>query len=338
MRHFAILCAALLFGDAHQPPLAQAASTGSGQAASTRSGQAYPDKPIRIIVPYPAGESVDVITRIVTQRWSPLLGQQIIVDNRVGAGGQIGTTLASQATADGYVLLMGNVGTLAITPSLYKNPPYNVLKDFTPVSQVANVPFFLFVSPAALSVTSVKDLIAYAKQHPGQVNFASTGIGSGIHLASELFKALAKIDIVHVPYKGVGQALPELVAGKVQMVFYPLTFLSFVKEGKLRALVITATERSTVLPDVPTSAEVGMPEMLASSWHAVVAPRGVQPDRVKKLYQTLTTVMADKEVREKLTGNGADPVGSNPEQLDKFMRAEIEKWRKVIQFSGAKVE
>jgi tripartite-type tricarboxylate transporter receptor subunit TctC len=158
------------------------------------------------------------------------------------------------------------------------------------------------------------------------------------HLAGEMFKQRARLDIVHVPYKGVGQALPELVSGKVQMVFYPLTFGSFVKEGKLRTLMITATERSTVLPDVPTSAEVGMPEMLASSWHAVVAPRGAPPDRVKKLYQTLTTVMADREVREKLISNGADPVGSSPEQLDKFMRAEIEKWRKVIQFAGVKVE
>jgi tripartite-type tricarboxylate transporter receptor subunit TctC len=329
MRYFAILGAALLYAATFQP---------LAQAAAASSTQNYPDKPIRIIVPYPAGESVDVIARIVTQRWSPLLGQQIIVDNRVGAGGLIGTTLASQATADGYVLLFGNVGTLGITPGLYKNPPYNVLKDFTPVSQIANVPFFLFISPAALPVNSLKDFLAYTKQHPGQVNFASTGIGSGVHLASELFKSLAKIDIVHVPYKGVGQALPELIAGKVQMVFYPLTFGSFVKEGKLRTLMIAATERSTVLPEVPTSAEVGMPEMLASSWHAVVAPRGVPPERIQKLYQTLKVVMADKDVRDKLISNGADPVGSSPEQLDKFMRAEIEKWRKVIQFSGAKAE
>lgn len=322
MKYSSIVCAAFAFAAGHQLAFAQA----------------YPNKPIRIIVPYPAGESVDVIARIVTQRWSPLLGQQIIVDNRVGAGGQIGTTLASRATADGYVLLMGNVGTLAISPSLYKKPPYNVLRDFTPVSQVANVPFFLFVSAAALPATSVKDLIAYAKAHPGQVNFASTGVGSGLHLAGELFKALAKIDIVHVPYKGVGQALPELVSGKVQMVFYPTTFMSFVKEGKLRALAFAATERSNVLPEVPTSAEVGMPDMIAGSWHAVVAPHGVPPDRVQKLYQTLSTVIADKEVREKMSGNGADAVSSSPAQLDKFMRAEIDKWRKVIQFSGTKVE
>lgn len=322
MKHLGILCAALVALATHVSAFAQS----------------YPERPIRLIVPYPAGESVDVVARLITQRWSALLGQQIIIDNRAGAGGQIGTGLAAKATADGYILLMGNVSTLAVSPGLYKNLPYNVLKDFAPVSQVSNVPFFLFVSPAALSVTSVKDLIAYAKTHPGQVNFASSGVGSGLHLAGELFKALAKIDIVHVPYKGVSQALPELVAGKMQMVFYPITFHSFVKEGKLRALVFTATERSPVLPEVPTSAEIGMPELLASSWHAVVAPAGIPAERTQKLYQTLATVMADKELREALVKVGADPVGSSPEQFNRFLRAELAKWLKVIQFSGAKVE
>ncbi len=322
MKHLRLLCAAIALAAAH--PIAFA--------------QAYPDKPIRMIVPYPAGEAVDVITRLVTQRWSPLLGQQIVVDNRVGAGGLIGTTLAAQSTPDGYVLLMGNVGTLAIGPSLHQKPPYDVIRDFTPISQIANVPFLLFVSPAATWATSVKDLIAYAKAHPGQVNFASTGIGSGLHLSGELFKALAKIDIVHVPYKGLGQALPEVVSGQVQMVFYGLTFLSFVKEGKLRPIMIAATERSKVLPEVPTAAEVGMPDMIASSWFAVVAPRGVPKDRVKKLYETVSKVISDKEVREKMAGTGTDPVGSSPQETDKFLRAEIAKWRKVIQFSGAKIE
>lgn len=322
MKFFRILCAALLIIGMHRGALAQS----------------YPDKPIRLIVPYPAGESVDVIARLITQRWSPLLGQPIIVDNRVGAGGLIGTAMAAKATADGYVLLMGNVGTLAITPSLRTNPPYDVLKDFAPVSQVAHVPFFLFVSPAALPVTSVKELIAYASKNPGKVNFASTGVGSGLHLAGELFKTLAKIDIVHVPYKGVGQALPELVSGKVQMVFYPITFHTYVKEGKLRALVIAATERSTVLPDVPTSAEIGMPELLASSWHAVVAPAGVPAERTRRLYQTLATVMTDKELREKMVSYGANPVGNTAAQFDRFLRAEIERWRKVIELSGTKIE
>lgn len=301
--------------------------------------QTYPNRPIRIIVPYPAGESVDVIARLLALRWAPLLGQQMIVDNRSGGGGVIGAGIAAQATPDGYNLLVGNVGAIVIAPNLQAKPPYDALKSFAPVSQIANVPFFLFTSTAALpQVMTLKDLVAYAKDNPGKLNYASTGIGSGVHLAGELFKSIAKIDIVHIPYKGVGLALPDMVAGKIQMVFYPPTFLSFVKEGKLRAITIAAPSRSTLLPDVPTSAESGMPELIASSWHAVVAPAGVPPEHIKKLYDTLKVVMADKDVREKMGSVGADPVGSSPEQFAPFLRTEVDKWRKVIKTSGITVD
>ena len=319
MNYIRLLCAVLFLAGTHQAAYAQ---------------EPYPTRPIRIIVPYPAGESLDVIARLIAQRWSPLLGQQIIVDNRAGGGGVIGSALAAQATADGYNLLVGNVGAIVIAPNLQAKPAYDALKSFVPVSQIANVPFFVFVSPAALSATTLKELVAYAKDNPGKINYASTGIGSGVHLAGELFKAQAKIDIVHVPYKGVGQAIPDLVSGKIQMVFYPPTFLSFVREGKLRVIAITASARSALLPDVPTTAESGMPELLASSWHAIVGPAGVPPERVKKLYQTLSTAMADKEVREKMASVGADPIGSSPEQFALFLRAEVDKWRKVIRSSG----
>ena len=320
MKFSGFLCAALLLGGIQQTAFAQ---------------QPYPNRPIRIIVPYPAGESVDVIARLLAQRLSPLLGQQVIVDNRGGGGGVIGAALAAQATPDGYNLLYGNVGAIIIAPNLQAKPPYDALKNFTPVTEVADVPFFLFVSPAALpQVTTLKEVIAYAKSNPGKLNYASTGIGSGVHLAGELFKSIAKIDIVHVPYKGVGLALPDMVAGKIQMVFYPPTFLSFVKEGKLRAITIAAPARSALLPDVPTTAESGVPELIASSWHAVVAPAGVPPEHVKKLYAALKTVMTDKEVREKMASVGADPIGSSPEQFAPFMRAEVDKWRKVIKSSG----
>lgn len=302
------------------------------------SQQPYPNRPIRIIVPYPAGESVDVIARLLAQRWAPLLGQQIIVDNRSGGGGVIGAGIAAQATPDGYNLLVGNVGAIVIAPNLQSKPPYDALKHFTPVSQVANVPFYLFTSPAALNVTTLKELVAYARDNPGKLNYASTGIGSGVHLAAELFKSMAKVDIVHVPYKGVGLALPDLASGKIQMVFYPPTFLSFVREGKLRVIAITAPVRSTLLPDVPTTVESGMPDLIASSWHAVVAPAGVPPEHVKKLYATLETVMADKSVREKMGSVGADPVGSNPQQFAAFMRTEVDKWRKVIRSTGISVD
>jgi len=300
--------------------------------------QPYPNRPIRIIVPYPAGESVDVIARLLALRLSPLLGQQVIVDNRGGGGGVIGAAIAAQATPDGYNLLYGNVGAIIIAPNLQAKPPYDALKNFAPVSQIADVPFFLFVSPAALTAKTLKEVVTYARDNPGKLNYASTGIGSGVHLAGELFKSLAKIDIVHVPYKGVGLALPDMVAGKIQMVFYPPTFLQFVRDGKLRAITIAAPARSALLPEVPTTAESGMPDLLASSWHAIVAPAGVPAENIKKFHAALTTVMADREVREKMAGVGADPIGSSPEKFGPFMRTEAEKWRKVIKSSGITVD
>ena len=323
MKFMRILCVAVSLACAHQVAIGQ---------------QPYPSRPVRIIVPYPAGESLDVIARLIAQRWSPLLGQQIIVDNRAGGGGVIGSALAAQATGDGYNLLAGNVGAIVIAPNLQAKPAYDALRDFVAISQIANVPFFIFVSPAALSATTLKELVAYAKDNPGKINYASTGIGSGVHLAGELFKSIAKIDIVHVPYKGVGQAIPDMVSGKIQMVFYPPTFLSFVREGKLRAIAITAPARSQLLPDVPTTAESGMPELLASSWHAIVGPAGVPPERTKKLFQTLSAAMADKDVREKMASVGADPIGSSPDQFAPFLRAEVDKWRKVIRSSGITID
>lgn len=310
--------------------------TGGGQTVGAE--EAYPNRPLRIIVPYPAGESVDVIARLLALRLSPLLGQQVIVDNRGGGGGVIGGALAAQASPDGYNLMYGNVGAIIIAPNLQAKPPYDALKNFAPVSQIADVPFFIFVSPAALAAKNLKELVAYARDNPGKINYASTGIGSGVHLAGELFKSLAKIDIVHVPYKGVGLALPDMVAGKIQMVFYPPTFLQFVRDGKLRAITIAATSRSALLPEVPTSAESGMPELIASSWHAIVAPAGVPAAHIKKFQAALTTVMADKEVREKMAGVGADPIGSTPEKFAAFMRSEVDKWRRVIKTSGLTVD
>ena len=316
--------------------LAAVLMAGMLQAAAAQ--QPYPSRPIRIIVPYPAGESLDVIARLIAQHWSPLLGQQIIIDNRAGGGGAIGSAIVAQATPDGYTLLAGNVGAIVIAPNLQAKPPYDAVRDFAPISQVANVPFFLFASPAALQATTLKEVVAYAKEYPGKLNYASTGVGSGVHLAAELFKSLAKIDIVHVPYKGVGLALPDMVSGKIQIVFYPPTFLSFVREGKLRVIAVTAPTRSALLPDTPTTAESGMPELIASSWHAIAAPAGVPQDHVRRLYAALTTVMANRDVRDKMAGVGADPIGSTPEQFAAFMRTEADKWKQVIKSSGVTAE
>jgi len=298
----------------------------------------YPAKPIRLIVPFPAGESVDATARLVGQVWSTALGTTIVVDNRGGAGGTIGSEAVAKSAPDGYTLLWGNSGPLAIGPGLYKKLGYDVEKDFAPVSLVATLPFVLFASPQ-LPVNSIVELLAYARAHPGEINFGSTGVGSGLHLIAELFKTEAGIQIVHVPYKGVAQALPEIMSGKVQIAFNTIpAFLPHVKAGRLKALVITATSRSPLLPDVPTTPEVGLPGVLGMGWHAVVAPAGTPTAIVDKLNLTLVETLARPEVRTALIAQGARPVGSSPEDLRTFMRDERVKWANVIRSSGARAE
>ncbi len=265
----------------------------------------YPAKPIRLVVPFPAGESVDATARLVGQSWSAALGQQILVDNRGGAGGTIGSEAVARSAPDGYTLLWGNVGPLAIGPGLYKKLGYDVAKDFEPVSLVATLPFVLF----------------------------------GLHLIAELFKSVAGIQIVHVPYKGVAQALPEMMSGKVQIAFNTIpAFLPHVRAGRLKALAITAAERSPLLPDVPAMTEVGLAAVQGGSWHAVVAPAGTPRAIIERLNQTLVATLAAPELRNQLLNQGAQPVGSSPEELRKFMQAEAGKWARVIQSSGARAD
>ena len=298
----------------------------------------YPAKPIRLVVPFPAGESVDATARLVGQSWSAALGAQIVVDNRGGAGGTIGSEAVAKSAPDGYTLLWGNSGPLAIGPGLYKKLGYDVAKDFAPVSLVATLPFVLFASPV-LPVNSAADLLAYARAHPGELNFGSTGVGSGLHLIGELFRTEAGIDIVHVPYKGVAQALPEIMAGKVQLAFNTIpAFLPHVKAGRLKALLITATARSPLLPDVPTTAEIGLPGVLGMGWHAVVAPAGTPQDVVDKLNITLVETVAKPGMRSALLAQGAQPVASSPEDLKIFLREEAKKWAEVIRSSGARAD
>lgn len=298
----------------------------------------YPAKPIRMVVPFPAGESVDATARLVGQSWSAALGQQIVVDNRGGAGGTIGSEAVAKSAPDGYTILWGNVGPLAIGPGLYKKLGYAVAKDFAPVSLVATLPFVLFASPV-LPVNSAVELLAYARTHPGEINFGSTGVGSGLHLIAELFKTEAGLQIVHVPYKGVAQALPEMMSGKVQIAFNTIpAFLPHVKAGRLKALLITATERSPLLPEVPTTPEIGLPGVLGASWHAVVAPAGTPHAVIDKLNITLVETIARPEMRNTLIAQGASPVGSSPEELGAFMREEAKKWAEVIRSSGARAD
>jgi tripartite-type tricarboxylate transporter receptor subunit TctC len=298
----------------------------------------YPAKPIRLVVPFPAGESVDATARLVGQSWSAALGQQIVVDNRGGAGGTIGSEAVAKSAPDGYTILWGNSGPLAIGPGLYKKLGYDVTKDFAPVSLVATLPFVLFASPM-LPATSAGELVAYAKAHPGEINFGSTGVGSGLHLIAELFKTEAGIRIVHVAYKGVAQALPEIMSGKVQIAFNTIpAFLPHVRAGRLKALMITASSRSPLLPEVPTAPEAGLPGVIGTGWHAVVAPAGTPRDIVAKLNQTLAATVAAPDMRNALVAQGAQPVGGSPEELRAFMQDEAKKWARVIEASGARAD
>jgi tripartite-type tricarboxylate transporter receptor subunit TctC len=300
--------------------------------------QTYPTKPIRVIVPFPAGESIDATARLIAQPWMAALGQQMVIDNRGGAGGTIGTELTAKAPPDGYTISYGNLGPLSIGPNLYQKLGYDLFKDLAPVSQVTSLPFVLFGS-TTLPVNTAQELVAYAKARPGQLNFGSTGVGSGLHLMGELFKLTAGVDIVHVPFKGVAQAVPDMMAGRLQLAFNTIpAFLPHVKAGRLKAFVITAPKRSPLLPDVPACNEAGLPGLDANAWHAVVAPAGTPKEIVRKLYQTLAATLASPEVRSQLAAVGAEPVASSPEEFAKFMRAESGKWARVIKAGGVKVE
>ena len=302
------------------------------------AAQTYPTKPIRVIVPFPAGESIDATARLIALPWMAMLGQQMVIDNRGGAGGTIGTELTAKAPPDGYTISYGNLGPLSIGPNLYQKLGYDLFKDLAPVSQATSLPFVLFGS-TTLPVNTAQELVAYAKARPGQLNFGSTGVGSGLHLMGELFKLTAGIDIVHVPFKGVAQAVPDMMAGRLQLAFNTIpAFLPHVKAGRLKAFVITAQKRSPLLPQVPACTEVGLAGLDSNAWHAVVAPAKTPQEIIRKLQQTLARTLAEPEVRSQLAAVGAEPVASTPEEFAKFMRAESDKWARVIKAGGVKVE
>ena len=299
---------------------------------------AYPTKPIRLVVPFPAGGTTDILARAVAQRLTEAWGQPVVVDNRPGAGGNIGSELVAKSTPDGYTLEMGTVGTHAINPSLYAKMPYDHVKDFAPVILVAGVPNVLVVNPA-VPAQSVAELIAYAKANPGRLNFASSGSGTSIHLSGELFKVMAGVDMMHVPYKGSSPALADLLGGQVQLMFDNLpSSLAQIKAGKLRALAVTSATRAAALPDVPTIAESGLPGFEASSWFGVLAPAGTPPAIVAKLNAEIDKWLATPEAKEKMLGQGANAAGGTPEDFARHIQIETAKWAKVVKASGAKVD
>jgi tripartite-type tricarboxylate transporter receptor subunit TctC len=297
------------------------------------SAQDFPTKPIKLIVPFPAGGPNDIIARVVGQKMSELIKQPVLIDNRGGQGGVLGTDAVAKAAPDGYTIAISSAGALAISPSMEK-VAYDALKDFAPVTLVATVPEMLVVA-TNVPAHDMKELIALARAQPGKLNFASSGPGSLPHLACELFKLTAKIDIVHVPYRGAAPAVNDLLGQQVQMTFLDLpVILPQIKAGTLRPIALGAPERAPTAPDVPTTTEAGMPDLIIENWYGMVAPAGTPPAIIARLNKIATEAMADPLVKEKLAAQGATLVGGTPEHFRGFIDAEIKKWAKVIKDAG----
>lgn len=293
----------------------------------------YPSRPIRLVVPFAAGGTTEVLARIVGQALNAAMGQPIVTDIRPGAGGQIGTYIVSRAAPDGYTILMIAIGH-AVNPSFYRKLPYDTVKDFAPITLVANVVNALVVHPA-VAATSTKELIALAKAQPGTLNYASGGAGSGAHLAAELFNSVAGIRLVHVPYKGVGQAVIDLLGGQVQVMMSTLpVVIQHVKAGRLRALAVTTKVRSRAAPELPTIAESGLPGYEMSQWFGLLAPARTPAASISRLNAEVVKAMNIPDVRERLTAQGVDAVATTPQEFAFHINSEMEKWAKVIKASG----
>jgi tripartite-type tricarboxylate transporter receptor subunit TctC len=296
---------------------------------------AFPTKTITIVVPFSAGGTTDILARVIGQYMSKDLGQTVVVDNRAGAGGNIGAQVVARAAPDGHTLLMGTVGTHAINQSLYKKLAFDPIKDFTPLSRVALVPNLLVANPSQ-PFKNVKEMIAYAKANPGKVTFGSSGNGSSIHLSGELFKQMAGVDMQHVAYRGSAPALTDLLGGQIAVMFDNMpSAIGHVKSGKLHALAVTTPKRSPALPNVPTVAEAGVPGYEATSWFGLLAPAKTPAPVVARLNASILKALADPEVMKKMAEQGAEPRGEKPEQFAQFIQSETAKWGKIVKQSGA---
>jgi len=293
---------------------------------------------VTIIVPFSAGGTTDILARIVGQGLQTELGQPFVVDNRAGAGGNIGASLAAKAPADGYTLFMGTVGTHAINQALYKKMPFDPVKDFAPISRVATVPNLLVAHPSQPYKT-VKELIAYAKANPGKVTFGSPGSGASPHVSGELFKSMTGTDLLHVPYKGSAPAMTDLLGGQISIMFDNMpSAIQHVRSGKLRPIAVTTAKRSPELPDVPTIAEAGVPGYEAMSWFGMFAPAATPKPVLDKLNAALVKVLNQPDVKKKIAEQGGDVVAETPAQFAAFIKAESAKWGKVVKESGATVD
>ena len=298
----------------------------------------YPAKPVRLVVPFPAGGPTDIVGRTIGQKLNETLGQPVIVDNRAGAGGVTGTEQVAKAPPDGYTVLLGSISGLAVAMSLYPNRGYDSLRDLAPVTQAVTVTNILVVHPS-LPVRNVRELLALARAKPGALNYASSGSGTVTHLAGELFKTLGHVNIVHVPFKGGAPALTALMSGEVQMSYEnSLIVVPHIKAGKLRALAVTGTQRSKLMPELPTIAEGGLPGYAASGWYGFVVPAAVPKDVVARLTADIARILRMPDVVERLSGQGAEPVGGTAEQFGAFIRSEIEKWTALVKTANMKAD
>ncbi len=305
-------------------------------SAATAQSQTYPSRPIRFVIPFAPAGANDIIGRMVGMKLGEVLGQQMIMDNRGGAGGSIGVDIVARAPADGYTLLLGNIATLAVNPTLYPKLPYDPVKDLQPISLAARSPQILVVHPS-VPAKSVKELIALARSQTGKLVYGSGGNGSGAHLTAEYFKLLTKTDLVHVPYKGLGPAYIDLLSGQVPIVFGGVTGVApHIRSARVRPLGVTGAQRVSAFPDIPTIAEAGVKGYDVTLWYGVLAPAGTPPAVVTRLHAAMTTALQDPDLRKRLVNDGADPALTKPDEFRAFIKSEIERWAPIIRASGAK--
>jgi len=301
-------------------------------------GQAYPAKPIRIVVPFLAGGASDSVGRLVSTRLPELLQQQVIVENRAGAGGTIGAELVARAAPDGYVLLIGNIGVISVAPSVFSRLPYDPVKDFAPITNLVAGPNFVLAHPA-LPARNIKELVALAKARPGELNFASAGPGQVSHIAGELFKTMAGVNVTFVFYKGQAAYIPEIVGGQIPLAFSTVPeMLGFVQSGRLRALAVTSTRRINVAPDVPTVAESGVPGYEVLNWNGILAPANTPRDVVNRLHRDISRIMQNPELQKLVESQGNYVVADTPAEFAEFIRRETDKWGKVMKNAGVKLD
>jgi tripartite-type tricarboxylate transporter receptor subunit TctC len=327
--------------------IAQAATflVAYGVAPQALAQSAWPNKPVKIIVPFAPGGTTDILARAIAPELSKAFGQSFIVENRAGAGGNVGADAVAKSAPDGYTLLMGTVGTHGINKALYPNLPYNPVKDFAPITLVADVPNVMVINAekaAKLKINSVTDFIQYARANPGKINMASSGNGTSIHLSGELFKSMTGTFMVHFPYRGSSPALLDMIGGSMDVMFDNLpSSLPHIRSGKLKALAVTSTTRSGALPDTPTMEQAGGPSLKgydASSWFGLLAPAGTAPDTVNRIQQEVAKSFNKPEIKEKLLSQGAIPGGNTPAEFAAKIDGEIKKWAQVVKASGAKVD